>query len=1217
MEHMKQNWPVSSSLKELLSSLKPHDHLCLIYESVEEWAETIVPFILSGIERGEKCIYVIDSSTAQQVKTIFQQAGLDVAAAENRGQLVIVHERDTYTRHGFFDPDIMMEQLISETEEALKQGYPALRVAGEMSWALRGHAGSEKLLEYEAKLNSEFFPNYPCVAICQYDRWKFDPEIIKGVILTHPILIRGGQVYRNFYYIKPEEYLNHKKSEREVQHWLNNLERERRIQEDLRESGKKYHTLFNQAVAGIYLHDLQGQMIDVNQEACSQSGYSREGLLDLAVFDLHPDKADTVNLPKEEILKQWNSWQPGERFAIETEHQRKDGTVFPVQVSTGVVQYGNQKLILAIVTDITERKQHERLLQARYNLLEFATRHGLDEVLQHTLDEVCEVVDSPIGFYHFVSPDEKMLTLKAWSTDTLKYFCDMGQLRGKSYSVAEAGVWADCMQAREAVIHNDYKDLPHRKGMPDGHAEVIRELVVPIMRDDRIVAILGVGNKAGDYDDRDVQIVSYFADLAWEVAERKQAEEALRESELLLERTGSIAQVGGWKLDIETMALNWTKETCNIHEVPLNYNPSLDQAIEFFHPDDREILSQAIQLAIDRGEPYDMELQFITAKGNQLWTRAVCMPEIVNGKTVRLRGTFQDITVRKQAEQALIESQQTLDALMEHIPIGITIADGPDYRLRRVSRHGLELMGWPREKHEGLTVEEILNQWEVSKPDGVTKADLEELPLIKAISKGEKVFGQELVQIHQDGRAIPIICDAGPIRNEDGQITGGIVAWQDITERKKSEKALTESEQRARRQRAAVADLFLEETITAGEIMPAVQKITEVLSRSVKTERVSIWVIDENCEQLQCLDLYESSTGKHSNGDILDMKTFPRYFASILKDSRISVANAQEDPRSRELNEGYFKPLGITSLLDAGIVVEGKLKGVVSFEHVGGQRIWHVDEEAFASTIASIVGQLFVEAERKKANEEIRILNEELEQRVKARTAELEAVNEELASFAYSVSHDFRAPLRAIDGFSARLTEKYNDQLDEKGRHYLSRIRNAALYMSELIDDLLKLSRINRAEVNLQKVDLSRLAEERIQLLQETEPERRVQVKIAPGLTARGDQALLQAALENLLENAWKFSANETQATIEVGQTTINGEEVLFVRDNGVGFNMAYANRLFGAFQRLHGADEFPGTGIGLATVQRIINRHGGKVWAESEVGKGAIFYFTVGSDIK
>ncbi len=471
----------------------------------------------------------------------------------------------------------------------------------------------------------------------------------------------------------------------------------------------------------------------------------------------------------------------------------------------------------------------------------------------------------------------------------------------------------------------------------------------------------------------------------------------------------------------------------------------------------------------------------------------------------------------------------------------------------------------------------------------------------------------ELRMVKADGTAFWAKLRGNFVPAEDDGVPFCRLTLSDITESNKSEEALRESEQRAKRQRAAITDLFFEDTITAGEIVPAVKKITEVISNSVKVERVSIWVIDEKSEQLQCLDLYESSTGKHSSGDILHIKTFPSYFEAILKDSRISVANAQEDPRSRELNEGYFKLLGITSLLDAGIVVDGNLKGVVSFEHVGGQRrVWHADEEAFASTIASMVGQLFISVERNKAEAEIHTLNAELEQRVNERTTELETVNKELASFAYSVSHDFRAPLRALNAFSASLTEKYNDQLDEQGLHYLTRIRKAALYMSDLIDDLLKLSNITRTEVKEQEADISHLSEEILKELQEADPERRVQVEVTPGLSTKGDIALLKAALENLIGNAWKFSSLEPQAEIKVGQTVIDGEKVFFVRDNGVGFNMAYSGKLFSAFQRLHGVDEFPGTGIGLATAQRIINRHSGRIWAESEVGKGATFYFTL-----
>jgi signal transduction histidine kinase len=273
---------------------------------------------------------------------------------------------------------------------------------------------------------------------------------------------------------------------------------------------------------------------------------------------------------------------------------------------------------------------------------------------------------------------------------------------------------------------------------------------------------------------------------------------------------------------------------------------------------------------------------------------------------------------------------------------------------------------------------------------------------------------------------------------------------------------------------------------------------------------------------------------------------------------------------------------------------------VHSFNHMAGQ------------LRQMVTGLTYEVTERKKAEAEIRKLNAELERRVEERTMELEALNRELKSFSYSISHDFRAPLRALNAFSANLTEKYADQLDEQGRHYLNRINKASLYMSDLVDDLLKLSRITRSEMKLQVVDISQVAEEFVNDLQEAEPARRVNVVITPDLRAKGDFPLLKVVLENLIENAWKFSSKEAQAEIEVGRITTDGEEVFFVSDNGVGFNMAYSKNLFGAFQRLHGVDEFPGTGIGLATVQRIINRHGGRIWAEAEVGKGATFYFTL-----
>jgi len=395
----------------------------------------------------------------------------------------------------------------------------------------------------------------------------------------------------------------------------------------------------------ILLIDENGEIIEANERAAVAYGYPREELVHRNIKDFR--------VPEERKLYEndRNKASIEKGSVYETWHLRRDGTRFPVESSVASHQVNGQNFYQHIIRDITDRKRAEELDRIRLSLLEFAATHSLEELLQKVLDEVGALIDSPIGFYHFVEEDQKTVSLQAWSTLTVKEFCK-AEGKGVHYGLDQAGVWVDCVREKRPVIHNDYNSLPHRKGFPDGHAPVIRELVVPVMRGGNIVAILGIGNKPVDYTDKDLELVSYLADLAWEITNRKRMEEALRESEeryrFLVDHSYDLI----WMLKADGVFIYVSPSW----KAMLGYEPSymVGKAFQpFVHPDDvakcESYMSRVLEAEKALSGP---QYRVRHAEGTWRWhTGSVTPVYSEDGSFMYFVGISRDITEQVELEQ--------------------------------------------------------------------------------------------------------------------------------------------------------------------------------------------------------------------------------------------------------------------------------------------------------------------------------------------------------------------------------------------------------------------------------------------------------------------------------------------------------------------------------------------------------------------------------------
>jgi PAS domain S-box-containing protein len=549
-----------------------------------------------------------------------------------------------------------------------------------------------------------------------------------------------------------------------------------------------------------------------------------------------------------------------------------------------------------------------------------------------------------------------------------------------------------------------------------------------------------------------------------------------------------------------------------------------------------------------------LEMQGMRADGTEFPVE-LTITVIAGGDQPIFTGFVRDITQRIQAEKTLQESEERFRLVVRAAPSAMISVDR-EGKINLVNMKAEELFGYRKEELLGRPVEILIPE---RFREGHIKYRQNFLAQPASRSMGA---GRDLFCVHKDGHEIPVEIGLTPYESSEGFFTLALIV--DITERKEAEAALLRVHEELEAQ-------VQERTAALSEANALLQMLLDHMPDHIYFKDAQSRFIRNSRSQAKALGLNNPSevVGKS------DFDFFPH--------AQLSYEKEQEIIRSGrplvDMEEWVVWP--------------------------DGRGTWvSTTKVPLLNQAGQIIGTFGISrdiTDRKQS-----------ETAIQKAKLELEAANKELEAFSYSVSHDLRSPLRSIDGFSQALLEDYEGQLPEGGRNYLHRIRVSAQRMSELIDDLLSLSKVTRAPLQSRSVNISDLAQSIANDLKQTQPERDVTFRIAADLITRGDPQLLKIMLENLINNAWKFTSKRTDAYIEVGAQDDPGGRIFFVRDNGAGFDMAFVNKLFGAFQRLHSMNEFPGTGIGLATVQRIINRHGGSIWAEGAVDEGATFFFTL-----
>jgi PAS domain S-box-containing protein len=885
----------------------------------------------------------------------------------------------------------------------------------------------------------------------------------------------------------------------------------RREEEALRESEDRLRRVIQDMPVMLNAMDEDGQFMAWNRECERVTGYSAEEIIGnpRAVEMLYPDPAY-----RQQVLEEWVE-RGGDFRNWEMELTGKGG-------STRIVSWTNvsDRFLIpgwaswSVGVDVTERV-HAEVTRAQTEKTLRALTSRYEAILAAVPDIIMEV------------DTDKVYT---WANQAGLGFFGEGVL-GKDaayYFVGEQdtyGVVQSLFDGDENVVY--IESWQRRR---DGEERLLAWWC-RVLKDVE-------GNVTGALS------------TARDITERKRIEEALRDSESLLNEVGRIAKIGGWEMDLVTRKAKWTRGTYDIIEIDYGDPiPGPDEHVDYYLPEYRPMVQGAMDKLIEQDLPFDFEAKAQTAKGNIRWVRAIGRGVRKDGACIKAFGTIQDVTERKEREE---EYKKLVDGMND----SAYVIDF-DAKFVEVNDTAVGFLGYSREELFSMGPEDI---------DPLK--DAEEIKhLVEGMKAGEKqVF--ETQHMTKGGDTIPVEVSSSLVSYQGKPAILSIA--RDITERKR-----------------AAAEVHSLAKFPGENPNPVLRVSADG----------TILYANESSQLL--LSTWERQVGQ----PLLD--EWREFTLNVLNSGSREDAEVEDGDRILSLT---FAPV-----MDQGYV------NVYGFDITGRKRAEeelrrhreHL-EELVAARTAELDKRI---AESEGLNRAMTNLLEDLQAancNLEEATQKLEEANAELESFAYSVSHDLRAPLRAVDGFSRILQGEYAPELSPEARRYLDLVRDNARQMGQLIDDLLAFSRLSRKPLTKHSVSPADLARQVLEDLRQEQEGRQVEIIIDDLPTCQADPSLLKQVYVNLLSNALKYTRKREVTRIQVGYQVQDNQPVYYVKDNGVGFDMRYADKLFGVFQRLHRAEEYEGTGVGLAIVQRIIRRHGGHIWADAGVDEGAAFYFTI-----